>query len=81
MKREVTSMKENHEEEINNSKVQTSLFDLSVQVLAIIVFLALLVFDKGLGLMKTPLNDIWYGIIGGFGVGGIDLLKAILRRR
>lgn len=71
----------NDKEELNDRKVQTSIFDLSIQVLAIALFLALLVFDKGLGLMKSPLSDIWYGIIGGFGVGGIDLLKAILRRR
>ena len=69
------------EKEIDDKHVSTSTFDLSLQVLAIATFFALLVVDKGLDLMAKPINDIWYGIIGGFGVGGIDLIKAILRRR
>ena len=69
------------EEEIDDKRVSTSTFDLTLQVLAIATFFILLVVDKGLDLMAKPINDIWYGIIGGFGVGGIDLIKAILRRR
>ena len=69
------------EEEIDDRKVNTSAFDLALQVLAIITFFVLLVIDKGFNLMAKPINDIWYGIIGGFGVGGIDLIKAILRKR
>ncbi len=69
------------EKEIDDRHVSTSTFDLTLQVLAIATFFTLLVVDKGLDLMAKPISDIWYGIIGGFGVGGIDLIKAILRRR
>ena len=68
-------------EEIDDNRVNTSTFDLALQVLAIVTFFTLLIVDKGYDLMAKPINDIWYGIIGGFGIGGIDLIKAILRRR
>jgi len=67
-------------EELDHEKVHTHTYDLVIQTLAIVIFIGLLVVDKGMGLMKTPIPDLWYGIIGAFGIGGVDLLKTVIKK-
>ena len=67
-------------DELEHKKVQTKTYDLVIQTIAILLFIGLLVIDKGMGLMKTPIPDLWYGVIGAFGIGGVDLLKTMLKR-
>ena len=56
------------------------LFNLSVQVLAIIAVLVLLVVDKGMGKMAQPIPDLWYGLLFGFGVAGKMFLEYLLSK-
>ena len=68
-------------EELDNKEVHTGTFDLFLQTLAILIFISLLIADKGMGLMKSPIPDIWYGTLGALGVGGVDFIKNIIAKR
>jgi len=75
-------MEEKHiDETLDNAKVNTPVFDLAVQVIALATFAILIIVDRGLGLMKTPIPDIWYGIIGAFGVVGKSAFYAMIKRK
>ena len=65
-------------EELKHEEVKNSTFDLVVQSIAIILFIGLIIADKGLGMMKQPIPPLWYGIIGGFGVGGRELIVSVI---
>ena len=67
-------------EELNHKADEQSIFGLVIQSIAIILFIALLIADKGMGIMKTPIPDLWYGTIGAFGIGGIDFLKSLIKK-
>ena len=66
--------------EINNERLKESTFSVVLQSLAVIIFIVLLIVDKGLDLMAKPIPDLWYGVIGAFGIGGIDLIKSLVNK-
>jgi len=63
---------------LDNKKVNTPLFDLIVQVVILVVTILLLVVDRGLGLMKYQIPDLWYGVLIGFIMLGRNGIQTIV---
>jgi len=63
--------------ELNNAGLKMSKFEFSTRLVSFIVAIAMLVVDKGMGLMVTSPSDWYYGILMGYGVAGVSLIDKI----
>ena len=65
----------------SQSEQTVSRFVRGTQVYALIIVTVLIAVDKGLGLMVTSPSEIYYAVLGAYGLGGTGLVKAIEKFR
>ena len=72
----------NRRERKDRRKTETEMTEVSIfvrgtQVYALVIVTVLVIADKGLGLMVTSPSEIYYAVLGAYGLGGTQLVKAI----
>lgn len=56
-----------------------STFELVTRITAIIIAVALLVVDKGFGLMAHDISEMYYAALAGYGIIGNDIVRRFIK--